>query len=560
MANWTNEPQPFGANRAPLLAGLSKTDGITPVPVAVDPANGQLQTNSAGGGGGGTSSSFGAAFPATGTAVGATDGTNMQALKVDGSNNLLTKINVALPAGSANIGGVEIFDSAGTNKLGVNASGQITIANTTFAATQATASSLNATVVGTGTFAAQVTGTVTANAGTNLNTSALALESGGNLATIAGAVISQEATTSGVKGVTMFGAVTTAKPTYTTLKSDALSLDVNGLLRVSLADTPANTNKFLVTPDSVALPANQSVNVSQINAVTPLMGNGVTGTGSQRVTIASDNTAFSVNAAATLNAETTKVIGVVRNSDGAGNLLTSNSTTPTAHFALDSNITSILGTAPTTVGKLDVKGADGDVFVRQTTGSNLHTVLDSGTLTTLSTLTTVTNAVKVTGNAGGAFDAATNAAVPANAVQIGGVSSTALPSAFTATDLAPMMMDKFGRQVVLPFSIRDLTLPMTQLTLTSTTTETSLIAAVASTFNDLASVIVINTSATATQVDFRDSTAGTIRLSLYVPAGDTRGATFTTPLPQNAVNTAWTAKCGTSVASVIITGSYIANK
>jgi hypothetical protein len=71
-----------------------------------------------------------------------------------------------------------------------------------------------------------------------------------------------------------------------------------GTLRVVLAtDQPALTNKLLVTPDSVALPANQSVNVSQINGVTPLMGNGTTGTGSQRVTIASDNTAFTVNAA-----------------------------------------------------------------------------------------------------------------------------------------------------------------------------------------------------------------------------------------------------------------------
>ena len=46
-----------------------------------------------------------------------------------------------------------------------------------------------------------------------------------------------------------------------------------------------------------ALTANQSVNVAQVNGVTTLMGNGVTGTGSQRVTIASDNTAFTVNAA-----------------------------------------------------------------------------------------------------------------------------------------------------------------------------------------------------------------------------------------------------------------------
>lgn len=38
-------------------------------------------------------------------------------------------------------------------------------------------------------------------------------------------------------------------------------------------------------------------NISQINGVAPLMGNGITGTGSPRVTIASDNTAFTVNAA-----------------------------------------------------------------------------------------------------------------------------------------------------------------------------------------------------------------------------------------------------------------------
>lgn len=66
-----------------------------------------------------------------------------------------------------------------------------------------------------------------------------------------------------------------------------------GTLRVVLAtDQPALTNKLLVTPDSVALPANQSVNVSQINAVTPLMGAGNTGTGSPRVTISTDQAAM----------------------------------------------------------------------------------------------------------------------------------------------------------------------------------------------------------------------------------------------------------------------------
>lgn len=65
-----------------------------------------------------------------------------------------------------------------------------------------------------------------------------------------------------------------------------------GTLRVVLAtDQPALTNKILVTPDSVALPANQSVNVAQINGVATTMGNGTSGTGVQRVTIASDSTA-----------------------------------------------------------------------------------------------------------------------------------------------------------------------------------------------------------------------------------------------------------------------------
>ena len=101
-------------------------------------------------------------------------------------------------------------------------------------------------------------------------------------------------------------------------------------LQVSLANTATNATAVKVDGSAVTQPvsgtvtttppANASTNVAQINGVTPLMGNGVTGTGSQRVTIASDNTAFAVNAAATLNAETTKVIGTVRNVGNAGGI------------------------------------------------------------------------------------------------------------------------------------------------------------------------------------------------------------------------------------------------
>lgn len=61
---------------------------------------------------------------------------------------------------------------------------------------------------------------------------------------------------------------------------DQLQVDGSKNLKVDIAASGAS---------------NISTNEAQINGVTPLMGNGVTGTGSQRVTIASDNTAFSVN-------------------------------------------------------------------------------------------------------------------------------------------------------------------------------------------------------------------------------------------------------------------------
>lgn len=66
-----------------------------------------------------------------------------------------------------------------------------------------------------------------------------------------------------------------------------------GTLRVVLAtDQPQLTNKLLVTPD-----ANSAINLAQIAATSTATGNGTASAGCQRVTVASDNTAFTVNAA-----------------------------------------------------------------------------------------------------------------------------------------------------------------------------------------------------------------------------------------------------------------------
>ena len=60
------------------------------------------------------------------------------------------------------------------------------------------------------------------------------------------------------------------------------------------------------------------------------------------------------------------------------NVATFNGTTTTSKLALDINVLSILGTAPTAAGKLDVKAADGDVFVRSTTAANFLATVSQG--------------------------------------------------------------------------------------------------------------------------------------------------------------------------------------
>lgn len=74
-----------------------------------------------------------------------------------------------------------------------------------------------------------VTGTVTANAGTNLNTSALALET-----SLAKLPIAQSTALGTLSGPMAQGSVTTAAPTYTTGNINPLSLTTGGSLRARL--------------------------------------------------------------------------------------------------------------------------------------------------------------------------------------------------------------------------------------------------------------------------------------------------------------------------------------
>lgn len=128
------------------------------------------------------------------------------------------------------LSGTGVIKGAGT--AGTADAGVVTIQGiasmTPVQVSQATASSLNATVVGTGTFAVQAAQSGTWNIGTV--TTLPALPTGGNVIGIVGYAIGS--TTSGQSGELSQGAVTTAAPSYSNAATDPLSLTPAGNLRV----------------------------------------------------------------------------------------------------------------------------------------------------------------------------------------------------------------------------------------------------------------------------------------------------------------------------------------
>lgn len=263
----------------------------------------------------------------------------------------------------------------------------------------------------------------------------------------------------------------------------------------------------------------------------------------------------------------------------------------------DANVVTV-----TSGGALTVTGV-----VTQATGTNLHTVVDSGTITAVTAITSAlpagtnllgkvgidqttvgtTNAISIaqigantvlTGNGTSGTGAqrvnissdntgiatwgqgATGSAVPSGAVYKGLIATTANPSASSAGNMVGAMGDKLGRQVVVVGQVRDL--KANQITtITASTSETTVITAVAATFLDVYGCIVVNSSATATNVAFKDATSGTTQFNIYVPAGETRG--FMLPssdgFKQTVVNNNWTATSSQSVSALVISMLYVKN-
>lgn len=528
-------------------------------------------------------------------------------------------VRKATPANTSGTDGDYEFLQMSAGRLWVDASGKTltvdgsgvtqpisgTVAGTgNFTVVQATASNLNATVVGTGTFVVQATlaAETTKVIGVVRNA-----DGSGNLLTSTVNALDVNIKSGSIAN-TSFGAT---QATAANLNATVVGTGTFATQVTSLPALAAGTNVIghvIVDSGAITVTAtNLSTNVAQINGVTPLMGNGVTGTGSQRVTIASDNTAFSVNA--TLSAETTKVIGTVN--QGTSPWVTSNATTSVVgngaaataqRVTLANDSTGIIATvgAVTAITNALPVGANviGKVSIDQTTPGTTNLVAlaanqstnvaqlagtttdtnsgnkSAGTLrVTLATdQVQLTNALKVDGSAttqpvsiagtvvvDDLAAAPTGSAVPANAQYQGNLAQTALPTAATPGNLVGNLSDKYGRQVVLPNAIRDVMGSQTT-TITSSTSETTIITQAATIFNDLVSVFISNTSATAARVDIRDATAGSIIFQFFIPANDMRGVSLTTPWPQTTVNNNWTAQSSVSVSDLRISALFIKNK
>lgn len=134
MSIWTTEPAPFSQNHTPLLIGLSSSDGTTPVPVAVDPATGKLSTSA-------SVSISGSAIPIAGAT------TAIVTAIVDASGNQITSFN-----GGSVTQGTSPWIVAGGGTAGSAATGVVSVQGiasmTPVQVSQATASNLNAQVVG----------------------------------------------------------------------------------------------------------------------------------------------------------------------------------------------------------------------------------------------------------------------------------------------------------------------------------------------------------------------------------------------------------------------------
>lgn len=310
-----------------------------------------------------------------------------------------------------------------------------------------------------------------------------------------------------------------------------------------------------------------NTNVTQFGGNAVVTGTGVGGAGIPRVTVSSDSV-ININSADTvvaLSIASATQSGPLAMAGyyGAGVTLTG-----TWSATVIPQISNDGGTTWTSSNFINV--ATGTLLASVTSNGNYAIQIAGGTShvrlnVTPYTSGTITGNLRATISQTNGFDTIVQGgglgvpgtAVPGTAIYNGTISTTALPSPTTAGNLVGTASDKFGRVIVIPQSPRDNTATQ-ETTIISSTGATTIVAAQGSgVFADITSILLSNSSATATKFTLSDGTKTRV---FYLPAGDMRGISLTVPYAATTANTVWTGTTATSVASVDVSVDFVLNK
>jgi len=163
------------------------------------------------------------------------------------------------------------------------------------------------------------------------------------------------------------------------------------------------------------------------------------------------------------------------------------------------------------------------------------------------------DALKVTG------EVAHDAADAGSPQKMGFQARTTNPTAVSDADRVNGIADKMGRQIVVVGHARDL-VSHQHTEIASSSSETTIVTATASTFHDLVSLVITNQTATACVATIKDSTGGTTRMKVALAANGGAVITPAIPIPQlAAVNNNWTCTLSSAAVTVDIFAQFVSN-
>lgn len=287
-------------NRITTLIGVSSVDFLTPTTIAVNPSTHAVLIEGGGGGGGGTQYTDGSATPAHPTGTMPVFDNAGTVTAVSAANPLpvtttVSTVGLATSAkqdtGNTSLANIDTSTAAVNTVIGAKTDAKSTATDATSVSIMQVLKQISAMVQSpastpvTGTFwqATQPVSlaSVPSHAVTNAGTFAVQATEADGANTTLGSKADAKSTATDTTAITIMQV----------LKQISASVQAPPSQAVTNAGTFAAQATLQTQTDTVMV---GGVNIKEINAVTPLMGNGTTGTGSQRVTVASDNTPFPI--------------------------------------------------------------------------------------------------------------------------------------------------------------------------------------------------------------------------------------------------------------------------